>query len=182
MTGAISGPALPGGISGPARPLAAIALVLALALAPARASGPRVVSVRVGADTATGFVVGDGRVVTVAHVLGPGLRVDGRPATVLRRDDRLDLALLAVPRVSGRPLERRRVEIVRHLRARLDGSAWRRPVLELRTEVARGDSGTPVVTGSGRVVGVVFARSRDRDGVAYAVDASDPSVVEFVGL
>jgi S1-C subfamily serine protease len=154
---------------------------LALALFVAPESRPRVVSVHVGADTAKGFVVGDGRVVTVAHVLGRDVRVDGRPATVVRRDDRLDLALLAVPGVRGAPPRIGRSG-ARHLHARIDGSAWRRPVLELRTDVARGDSGTPVLTPAGRLAGVIFARSRDRAGVAYAVDASDPSVVDFVGL
>ena len=54
----------------------------------------------VGHDHATGFVAGDGRVVTVAHVLGGDeVLVDGRRATIVRVDHRLDLALL---RVAGR--------------------------------------------------------------------------------
>ena len=53
-------------------------------------------------DEATGFAVGRGRVLTVAHVLDGGGDVSGgRPAgaSVVRRDDRLDLAVLAVPGV-----------------------------------------------------------------------------------
>ena len=65
---------------------------------------PQVLRVTVAAsglvpEVATGVAAGDGRVLTVAHALaGRGaVRVAGRPARVLRVDDRLDLALLAVP-------------------------------------------------------------------------------------
>ena len=129
--------------------------------------------VQVGrAETAKGFVSGPGRVVTVAHVLGPGdVRVDGRPATVVRRDDRLDLAVLSVPGVDGPRVRLGGTSpaVVRSADARIDGSAWRRPVLELRAEVSDGDSGTPVLSPSGRVAGVIFARSQTRPGVAWAV-------------
>jgi hypothetical protein len=121
--------------------------------------------------------------VTVAHVLGHDLRVDGRPARVLRRDDRLDLAVLAAdvtgPRVRLGGDDPR---VVRRADASLDESAWRRPVLELRTEVEPGDSGAPVVTPSGRVAGVVFARSRSRAAHAWAIDASDAAVVDFLTM
>jgi S1-C subfamily serine protease len=159
--------------------LAAAAVVLAF-VAPSAA--PRVVSVQVGrADVAKGFVAGHGRVVTVAHVLGPGdVRVDGRPATVVRRDERLDLAVLSAP-VDGPPVRFGGTSeaVVRHAAARIDGGAWRRPVLELRAEVADGDSGRPVLGADGRVVGVVFARS-SRAGRAWAVDSS--AIVTFVGI
>ena len=66
--------------------------------------------------------------------------------------------------------------IVRHASARvLSGSGQllaRRPVLEVRATIRAGDSGAPVLDAGGRVAGVVFARSRERPGVAYAVDAS----------
>ncbi len=167
----------------------AAACVAAALLAPSVAAAPprppQVVAVSVGrADTAKGFVVGPGRVVTVAHVLdGAGdVIVDGRRATVVRRDDRLDLAVLAVPGVDGAPVRvaaggtrvvvgGRPARVVRRITARVDGAAAR-PALELRADVAPGDSGAPVVTAAGRLAGVVFARSRDRAGVAYAVDAS----------
>jgi hypothetical protein len=42
----------------------------------------------------------------------------------------------------------------------------------MRAAVAAGDSGAPLVTDSGRVAGVVFARSRTRASTAYAVDAA----------
>ena len=162
----------------------AAAAVLAPSVAAAPPRPPQVVAVSVGpADTAKGFVVGPRRVVTVAHVLnGSGdVLVDGRRATVVRRDDRLDLAVLAVPGVDAEPLRvvagatrvvvgGRPARVVHRALARVDGSSWRRPVLELRARVAFGESGSPVVTPGGRLVGVVFARSRARPGVAYAVD------------
>jgi S1-C subfamily serine protease len=158
------------------------ATVVACAFLPP-AAAPRVVHVTTGrTDAATGFVVGDGRVLTVAHVLGADVRVDGRPAAVLRRDDRLDLAVLAAPGIDG-PRVRlggRSEAVIRRASARIDGAAWRRPVLELRSEVSDGDSGMPVLTPTGRVVGVTFARSTTRPGVAWAIDASDPAVAGFV--
>ena len=161
--------------------LALVAALVALpALAPA--AGPEVVDVTVGrADAARGFVAGPGRVVTVAHVLdAPGdVLVDGRRATVVRRDERLDLAVLAAP-VDG-PVARfggTSRDVVRRANARVDGSAWRRPVLELRTEVEVGDSGTPVLSADGRVVGVVFARSNERSGRAWAVALAGRSSLE----
>jgi S1-C subfamily serine protease len=161
-----------------ARGCFAAALVAVVFISPARA--PQVVEVRVGDDIATGFVVGDGRVLTVAHVVGRDVTVDGRPARVVRRDDRLDLAVLAAD-VSGPSVRFGGDDprVVRRADASMDGSGWKRPVLELRSEVEPGDSGAPVVTPSGRVVGVVFAESRSRPGRAWAIDASDPSVADL---
>ena len=158
--------------------------------APARVAAPS--PLRVSADrgalvpaVATGFAVGRGRVVTVAHVLqgGGAVRVAGRRARVLRTDAQLDLAVLAVPglaapRGSGRGA---RVEVLRSGRPRaLPARVERRvtatlgravrPALELAAAIQPGDSGAPVVDGAGRVVGVVFARSGGR--TAWAVDAS----------
>ena len=158
--------------------LVAAAVVALAFISPAR--GPQVVEVRVGHDAATGFVVGDGRVVTVAHVLGHEVTVDDRPARLLRQDDRLDLALLAAD-VSGPQIRLGGDDprVIRRADASVDGSGWKRPVLELRSEVEPGDSGAPVLTSSGRLVGVVFARSRSRPGRAWAIDASDPRVSSF---
>ena len=161
------------------------AALLAPSVAAAPATGPELVAVSVGAaDTATGFAVGPGRVLTVAHVLDRrgDVMVDGRRATVLRRDDRLDLAVLAVPGVDGEPprvathatralLGARPARVVRRMHARVDGGPAR-PALEVRVDVAAGDSGAPLVTASGRLAGIIFARSRNRPSTAYAVDAA----------
>jgi hypothetical protein len=148
-----------------------------VAVSVARATGPP--------DAATGFVAGEGLVVTVAHVLAGGggsIAAGGRHATVVRLDRRLDLALLRVPGVRGEPVRLaggtddtsllgRPAPVARRISARVDGGSAR-PALELRAEVVAGDSGAPVVTASGRLAGVVFARSQERAGVAYAVDAT----------
>jgi S1-C subfamily serine protease len=149
-------------------------------------------------QVATGVATGDGRVLTVAHVL-TGARhvvVGGRRARVLRVDRGLDLALLAVPGLRA-PAARLRmtgsgrigVAVVRDGRPRsLPGSVrrrvvvrWRdqpgdparpRPGLELAATVQPGDSGAPVLDGDGRVLGIVYARARDSERTAWAVAAS----------
>jgi hypothetical protein len=174
-----------------------VALVAAALLAPTVAAAPPrapdVVAVTVGHDRARGFAAGDGLVVTVAHVLDGAaagrdapdvdapILVDGRQATVVRLDRGNDLALLRVPGIDseaprlgggdGTRLLGRPAAVVRRVNASVDGGP-RRPALVLRARVSVGDSGAPVVTGSGRIAGVVFARSRTRVTTAYAVDAA----------
>jgi S1-C subfamily serine protease len=178
------------------------AVLAASAIAHATAGGgvtaPAIVTVGDGPGAvATGFSVSPGRFVTVAHVLdGDAIAVRGddgivRRATVVRRDDALDLALLAVPGIEAaaalRPAGTRLLvhrdgaattlpaHIVRRVTARVRRAGVsgfvRRPALELAASPASGDSGAPVLS-DGRVTGIVFARSHDRPGVAYAVDAS----------
>jgi Trypsin-like peptidase domain len=150
-----------------------------------------------GASVATGFAVSPGRVVTVAHglerdtVTVRGADGVARSGRVVRRDDTLDLALLAVPGLRASPhavgvgtrmlvwrdggISTVAARIVRPITARVrvagDSAAWSRPALELAARVEAGDSGAPVLR-DGRVAGVVFARSHDRADVAYAVDAA----------
>jgi S1-C subfamily serine protease len=158
--------------------------------------GPAVVAVEGrGTLTATGFVVAPDRVVTVAHAVGDRVTVRGddgvaRPAALLRRDPGLDLALLRVPGVRPAapsagaarvvvPPDRARGARPPGLRRRVDARVrtaagrviGRRPALELHAAVEPGDSGAPVVA-DGRIAGVVFAVSRDRENLAYAVDAA----------
>jgi hypothetical protein len=138
--------------------------------------------------------------VTVAHVLGgdddrrvtgdeagrgDAVIVDGRPATIARVDRGRDLAVLRVPGLRGErarfggggdtSLLGRPAPVIRRVNASVDGGP-RRPALEIRAGVEIGDSGAPLVTATGRVAGVVFARSRTRPDVAYAValDHSSP--------
>jgi S1-C subfamily serine protease len=166
--------------------------VLAVALfacggAPER---PAVVDVRVWsasgvAERATGTVIEDERVLTVEHVLAGAQRVevDGRSATIVRRRPELDLAELHVDGVSGPPVRygdaQRDLRVLtprgaqpavlnRRVNVHFVGVPGRRPSLDLATTIVAGDSGAPVVDGSGRVVGVVYARSTRREA-AYAV-------------
>ena len=163
---------------------------------------PRVLRVSVAVDglvpqIATGVATGDGRVLTVAHALTGGRAVDvaGRRATVLRVDRRLDLALLSVPGLRapavrlGGDARRVGIPVLREHRPRtLCGTIrrqvlvrWReqpddppqpRPGLEVAVRIDPGDSGAPVVDRDGRVLGVLYARSSDTPGTAWAVDAS----------
>jgi S1-C subfamily serine protease len=183
------------------RPVLVLAVVLLAGCGggkPATAP-PQVLSVHVPAGAArpdfdaTAFAVGDGRAVTVAHVLRSGrpVLVSARRARVLRVDRRLDVAVLAVGAggagtrtatataragdgVTVRVLRDGAVRplgatVRRPISARIDGAL--RPALELDAAVMPGDSGAPVVDGHGGVVGVLFAEAADRDGVAYALDA-----------
>jgi S1-C subfamily serine protease len=161
-------------------------LLLALVLAGCGGGAPTVGTVRVGHEVATGFPVGDGRVLTVAHVLAAGRPVSfaGRPARVRSIDRRLDVAILeadvhgdvchgaahageaaTVLTVAGAV----RVTVRRTITAHIDGAA--RPALELTGAVQPGDSGSPVLDRGGRLLGVVFAQSARSAGRVYAVDA-----------
>jgi S1-C subfamily serine protease len=151
------------------------------------------------AAVATGFEAGSGRVVTVAHVLdaggAPAVILPGgarRRARVTRVDRNLDLAVLSVPGLPGRvpataagtlgaarlllrgsthgTTVRRLVAVT--VRTPATGAVARRPALELAGAVDPGDSGAPVVARGGRIIGVVFATSSARAGVAWAVDGS----------
>jgi S1-C subfamily serine protease len=184
------------------------ALLAAVAAGCGGAERPSVVSVLgTGSERTTGFAVGPGLVVTVAHALPSrsSVRIEdpARRARVVRSDPRLDLALLAVRGLGGPDVETTAVEagdsvrllllrggglterpatVRRAIDAHLKGPGaappQRRPALVLDVRVRAGDSGSPVLTDDGRVAGIVFARSR-RDGeTAYAVDAR--VLVEFL--
>jgi S1-C subfamily serine protease len=147
-------------------------------------------------EIATGVAMGDGRVLTVAHALTGAQAIDvaGRPARVVRVDRRLDLAVLAVPGLRAQALRiggttgRAEIAVVRDRRMRsLEATVrhrvtirWRdqpgdaprvRPGLEVAARIDPGDSGAPVLDARGRLLGVVYARSRD-ERTAWAVDAS----------
>lgn len=170
---------------------AALVLVVATLAGCGGGAAPSVQAVRVPHAAATAFGIGDGRAMTVAHVLADGgpVRVGDRAARVLAVDRRLDVAVLAIggggPGVRGgaaRAGDRVTVHVLRSGRERALRATVRRtitarvsgrtrPALELAAAVMPGDSGAPVVDDGGRVVGVVFAEASDRDALAYALDA-----------
>jgi S1-C subfamily serine protease len=45
--------------------------------------------------------------------------------------------------------------------------------IEVRGQITNGDSGGPVVTTNGEVIGIVYAGSRNRNGVGFAVDSTE---------
>jgi S1-C subfamily serine protease len=184
VTAALAWPAASERPERPDRPaVRAEADVLRVSVAPSR--GP--------ARVATGFEVGGGRIVTVAHVLDAGGRVtvrggDGRRrrATPVRIDRRTDLAVLAarLPRISpSRHIARAGPRLLVLRDGRSEGlpatvrrrivarvGAQERPALELTANVTAGDSGAPLIGRGGVVQGVLFASSRTRIATAYAVD------------
>ena len=174
--------------------VAGVAVAACAGTPPGRAAPPRVYRVSASGagapEFATGFAAGGDRVVTVAHVLaaGPTLSVDGHRAAVVRVDARADLAVLTVPGLKAtsirtgagsigpvallaRPARVRRV-FTAIVRADPGTAPARRPALDLEATAAPGDSGAPVLGRDGRVVGVLFAASRERARTAYAVDGT----------
>lgn len=158
---------------------------------------------------ASGMLIGDQTVITVAHAIVDAKEIfvrdyelEWRRAEVRHVDRDRDLALLTVPGLratdmavtSAQGSDRvtmldglatgtasgevmRRVSITTN-RIGSDTSAQRRGY-ELALDVERGDSGAGVVDAEGRLVGVIFAQSSRRAGVAWATDLSD--VPEVLG-
>jgi S1-C subfamily serine protease len=149
-------------------------------------------SIAPGRAVTVAHAVGRRRTVLVA---APGERA--RKARVLRTDARLDLAVLAVRGLRTPVFATERLEsgmwgfvqvlrgtervtlhaqllrkITANVREAPDAAAQVRPALELRTAVAQGDSGAPVLDLNGRVIGMVFAQASDRNDRAYALDAT----------
>ncbi len=129
-------------------------------------------------------------------------RPDGKvlPAEVTNFDDNRDLAVLHVPSLGQQPLaltdaeagvdgatigypggqntpkvspvhvEQQRTAVGRDIYGQ---DTTRRQVLFLSARLAQGDSGSPVIDASGKVLGVVFAISPDRASTAYALASSE---------
>jgi S1-C subfamily serine protease len=162
---------------------AALVLIALLALvrngrAPA---APQLYTVDGGrTETATGFAIGGDRLMTVAHVLTGGpVKVDGRTARIVDVDEGADLAILSLAGVHAAPLETATAvagdetnlgSVRRSITAHVDGVT--RDAFELEADIRPGQSGTPVLTRDGRLLGVIFARSERRPHTAYAVTAS----------
>ena len=50
---------------------------------------------------------------------------------------------------------------------------YQRQAIEIDSPISAGDSGAPVYDDNGDVLGIVYARSRVRDGVGFAVRSSE---------
>lgn len=152
-----------------------------------------------------GLVVTNAHVVAGADVVGvrrpDGSVLEGR---VVSFDDDRDLALVRVDGLGQAPLPLARASegqeavtvgypggqdtprpqpvTVRQIRNAVGRDIYgqdqtEREVLFLAARLARGDSGAPVADTEGRVIGVVFAISPDRDTTAYAVTAAEVQAV-----
>lgn len=174
---------------------------------PTAAPNARVVSVTTTScgDTsktsASGVVIEEGRVLTVAHAVIGAAAVsiadsagDTAPAAIVRLDATRDLAVLAVDGLTGSPVrfvaltsgDRAVVasarsgdleaEVTRRAMLEIDevrGTArHRRSGYELSAPVAVGDSGAGVFD-DGRLAGLVFAVSNERSDIGFAVDAEE---------
>lgn len=128
-------------------------------------------------------------------------RDDGRrfKATVVAFDPARDLALLTVPKLNrpalpvtkasrdatggvfghpgGEPLRIAPFQVGRQIDATgrdiYDAASTRRQVLELASALRPGDSGSALVDAGGDVIGIAFAISTERAGVAYALATSE---------
>jgi hypothetical protein len=158
---------------------------------------PSTVAVTCASSIGSGFFVGPGRVLTNAHVLCGGDETptihlsDGReaPAQVLRKDERLDLALLAVDGVAAPALPLGdagalrvgdRIMVVGAPKglsfsvtqggvSNLERIEMGVALVQIDAPVNPGNSGGPLLDDRGRVVGVVSLKRMDAEGVAFAL-------------
>ena len=118
---------------------------------------------------------------------------------LLALDPARDLALLTVPpwAGTGRPLTEPEAgapvrlafwsaddgitidetQITRLLRVTIEdiyvNGEYERRAFEVTAPIERGHSGAPVIAADGQIFGIVYARSRDRGGIAFAVSAAE---------
>jgi S1-C subfamily serine protease len=151
-------------------------------------------------EVATGFIVQPGVVMTVAHALRDTkvITVDGKPATVLALDERMDAALLRINESPERFVEfaepvlstdvsvlRWQLNRTQRLAAMVTTVApieysdlrlktkWLRQGFLINQESRAGDSGAPVVDDTGRVIGMLFASRSDGQVQGFALAASE---------
>lgn len=170
------------------------------------------------AQTGTGFVVSDERIVTNAHVVAGTERpvieaLNGQvlTGTIVYFDPSDDLAVIAVPGLSSAPLPLGRTvrpgtsaaiegypyggpitvdaALVQHVSttSSLDiyGSGGSpREVYTLAGQVNPGNSGGPLLSLRGEVIGAIFARGADQENVGYALTLTElqPVVDDAPGL
>jgi S1-C subfamily serine protease len=154
-------------------------------------------------ERATGWFGPGGLVVTVAHAVrgSTSVDVDGTAARVVALDVRADVAVLAVD-ASGRRLNlapgssggaawvahvadgrpssaatKASGGLVINIDEPADDAVYTRAGLSLTFGAVRGDSGSPVVDGSGRVIGMIFATARTDAHLSYAVSATEIAAV-----
>lgn len=158
----------------------------------------------------TGFVIGDERVMTNAHVVAgtdevsvevptPGGGSTTRAARVVYYDDSVDVAVLAVPDLTARPLpinyevastgdnavalgypldgpfSSSPAKIRQRIQLRgpniYESATVTRDVYTIRGTVRSGNSGGPLVNPQGQVIGVVFGAAVDQGDTGFVLTA-----------
>ncbi|HSW99714.1 MAG TPA: MarP family serine protease [Patescibacteria group bacterium] len=151
----------------------------------------------------SGFVVSSDEIVTNAHVVAgvvkPLVADQGgvHHATVISFDSNLDIAILRVPDLTGKPLSLNGQTATNGTAAAVAGypggggftagpaaiieafkatgrniyneGGTTRNIYSLKADVQQGNSGGPVIAKDGSVIGVVFAKSTSYNQVGYAL-------------
>lgn len=125
-----------------------------------------------------------------------------RGAEVVGFDPRQDVAILSVPEAGpysalgqidkgdigllvtwhpDRAFENVDVIVTRLLRVTIEDiyvkGSTERLAFEIEADVTRGDSGGPVFTADGEVAGIIYATSRERDGVGFVLRSDEIAAV-----
>ena len=155
------------------------------------------VAIRCQRSLGAGFFVAEDLVLTNAHVACPPGEVievvthDGGKATgeAVRRDERLDLALIRVAGARGRPIlvgdagtlragdrvgpgrepARPRIQLSRGRGEQSLAPGAGRVLHPARRRVNPGNSGGPLVDDGGRVVGIITLKRTDAEGIGLAL-------------
>lgn len=101
----------------------------------------------------------------------------GQPLPILPTDVRRGTAAVAMGYPGGGPLTGVPAAILAHRLAtgrNIYGQGIvTRSIYEMQSDIRQGNSGGPVVTPEGTVIGVVFAKSQNNQGIGYALTSSE---------
>lgn len=131
--------------------------------------------VQVGGDSLAASVVAFDPDLDVAALLVPGL--DRAPLPLLQGEAARGDVGVVLGYPGGRSLQpddAAVLAVIEPVGVDIYGEGEvRRRIYELQTTIERGNSGGPFVLADGRVAGLVFASSADRDDVGYAIVSSE---------
>ncbi|QSB14538.1 MarP family serine protease [Natronosporangium hydrolyticum] len=131
---------------------------------------------------ATVVVYDPDRDLAVLHV--PGLGAPVLPFTEVQFDNGDDAIVLGFPLDGPFDAQEARIRDVRTIRGPdiYDAAQVSREVYTIRALVRSGNSGGPLVSPTGEVIGVIFAAAADDPNTGFAVTADEASTVAEAGL